>query len=243
MTSRKTFFRIATPVILSVVLLGVAILFTGRHPQTPETGTVARAQPSQQTTATTPAYLLSEKPLLRPLPVSHKSLTHEWTHGDGSDLEVIGKLAHNPDEFIRMAGENERIKRRQLVYRRETAATVVQRARATGEPVRSLTLPGLDGREIHVQVTGSELAYSGLSGTFTGRVAGREQSIVTLAFKNNREAFSVSSPEDGLYLEAEPREPGEVIIKEIDPATYASGRCGSDEYHQAQESQQKSPGH
>lgn len=243
MNLRKTLFRFAPAAALSLVLLGVVILITGRSPQTPEAGSVARAVPSRQTTSARPAPSLSEKTPLRPLPVSHQTLTHEWTEGDGFDPAVIEKLAHNPDEFIRMAEENERIKRRQLVYRRETAATVVQRARATGEPVRSLTLPGLDGREIHVEVTGSELAFSGLSGTFTGRVAGKQQSIVTLAFKNNREAFSVSSPEDGLYLEAEPREPGEIIIKEIDPATYASGRCGSDEYHQAQENPKNSPGH
>lgn len=156
---------------------------------------------------------------------------NEWTEGDCSDPLVIEKLAHNPDEFIRMAEENERIKSRQLVYRRETAAALVQQARATGEPVRSLTLPGLDGQEIHVEVTGSDLALSGLSGTFTGRVVGKQQSIVTLAFKNNREAFSVSSPEENLFLEAEPREPGEVIIKEIDPATYVSGKCGNDPNH------------
>lgn len=146
------------------------------------------------------------------------------------DPQVIGKIAHNQEEFLRMAGENERIKRRQLVYRRDTAAAVVQRARATGEPIRRLTLPGLDGQEIDVEVTGADLAFSGLSGTFTGRLPGKSQSLVTLAFKNHREAFSVSSPEDGLFLEAEPREPGQIIVKAIDPATYVPGKCGNPDH-------------
>ncbi|MES2476600.1 MAG: hypothetical protein V4640_12525 [Verrucomicrobiota bacterium] len=168
---------------------------------------------------------------LRPLPVALTSGTHEWTQDDATLPEVIEKIAHNPEEFIRLVEENELIKRRQLVYRKDIAAAVVQRARTTGETIRSLTLPGLDGQEIHVEVTASDLAHSGLSGTFTGRVAGKQLSIVTLAFKLGREAYSVSSPEDNLYLEAEPREPNEVLIKEIDPATYVSGKCGNPDHN------------
>ncbi len=167
---------------------------------------------------------------LRPLPIVQESATHQWTEGNGSAVEVVTQIAHNDDEVIRMMEENERIKRRQLVYRQDTAAAVVQRARAAGESVRRLTLPGLDGQEIEVEVIRADLALSGLSGSFTGRIAGKQQSMVTLAFKLGREAFSIASPEDRLYLEAEPREPGEVIVKTIDPSTYATGHCGTPEY-------------
>jgi len=225
--------RVLVPLVPCLFLVALALWLMPRDAGTlavkvPETQTVQGDQVASPVPRPSAKF---ESVQLRPLPVSMTKGMNEWTEGDGSDPQVIEKLAHNPDEFIRMAEENERIKRRQLVYRRETAAVLVQRARASGEPVRGLTLPGLDGREIHVEVTNSDLAYSGLSGTFTGRVVGKQQSIVTLAFKNNREAFSVSSPEENLYLEAEPREPGEVIIKEIDPATYVPGKCGNDPNH------------
>lgn len=225
--------RVLIPLVPCLLTVAAVIWFMPR-----ETGSRAVAIPQEAAPAKAPAAPPVAPPadafgkvVLRPLPVSLTKGTNEWTEGDCSDPGVIEKLAHNPDEFVRMAEENERIKRRQLVYRRETAAAIVQQARATGEPIRELVLPGLDGKEIRMEVTGSDLAFSGLSGTFTGRVAGQQQSIVTLAFKNNREAFSVSSPDEGLFLEAEPREPGEVIIKEIDPATYVPGKCGNDPNH------------
>lgn len=225
--------RVLVPLVPCLLIVATIVCLMPRDPgnRAVKVSGASSVQGTPSASPTPPSSATFESVQLRPLPVSLRKGSNEWTEGDCSDPLVIEKLAHNPDEFIRMAEENERIKRRQLVYRRETAAALVQQARATGEPVRKLTLPGMDGREIHVEVTGSDLALSGLSGTFTGRVAGQQQSIVTVAFKNNREAFSVSSPEENLFLEAEPREPGEVIIKEIDPATYVSGKCGNDPNH------------
>lgn len=161
-----------------------------------------------------------EAPVLRPLPVAHGSETHEWTDGDATATEVIEKIAHNPEEFIRLVEENDRIQRRQLVYRKTPAWELVQQSRGAEQPIRTLVLPGLDGREIEVEVTGSDLSFSGLSGTFTGRVAGKPQSLVTLAFDRGREAFTVLSPEDGIYLQGHPREPGEIIVTRFLPDTY-----------------------
>jgi hypothetical protein len=169
--------------------------------------------------------------LLRPLPVAMTSATHEWTAGDGFDLAVIERIAHSPDELRKLVEENGRIKRRQLVYRNETAALVIQRARLTGEPVRRLTLPALDGEELDFVIDRADLAPSGQSGTFTGRLADRPDSLVTLAFRFGREAFTVLSPADDLYLQADPREPGEIIVKSIDPAVYAHARCGNPDHN------------
>ncbi len=225
-------FKIAWPLALAAVT--ATLFFSHRDAGTPASPRGAvRNDAAAVVKAGMPAAVAEGTPerparvIALPLPVAVKSGTHGWTAGDASSVPVIEKLAHNPDEVIRMVEENDRIKRRQLVYRNDTADAVVQRARATGEPVRRLTLPGLDGKEIDFEVSRADLALSGLSGTFTGRVAGKGQSIVTLAFKNGREAFSVSSPEDGLFLEAEPREPGQVIVKEIDPNTYVPGKCGN----------------
>lgn len=169
-------------------------------------------------------------PLARPLDVGNFSARHEWTQGDCMDPAIIERLAANPDEFIKMVEENDRIKRRQLVYRKETAALLVQQARASGEPLRHFTLPDLDGRELKVEIISSDLSPSGQSGSFHGRLAGRPESLVTLAFEFGTEAFTVLSPEDGLYLQADPREPGELIVKSIDPAIYAAFKCGNPDH-------------
>lgn len=162
----------------------------------------------------------------RPIPVSFRSATHEWTADDATDLKVIERIAHNPDEIIKMVEENERILRRQLVYRKETAAKLVQKARLNGQPVKQFILPGLDGRELEVEVISSDLAPSGQTGTFHGRLSGRQQSLVTLAFEFGVEAFTVLSPEDGIYLQADPRESGELIVKSFDPDKYVPFQCG-----------------
>jgi hypothetical protein len=85
---------------------------------------------------------------------------------------------------------------------------LVERAKAAGQPLRRLTLPAFDGQELEVAVTNADLAPSGLSGTFTGQLPGRGQSLVTLAFSKGHEAFTVVSPEDGTFLQGHPREPG-----------------------------------
>jgi hypothetical protein len=179
-------------------------------------------------TAADPAHPAA--PLARPLEVANSSARHEWTQGDCMDPAIIERLAANPDEFIKMVEENDRIKRRQLVYRKETAALLVQQARASGEPLRQFTLPDLDGRELMVEIISSDLSPSGQSGSFHGRLAGQPESLVTLAFEFGTEAFTVLSPEDGLYLQADPREPGELIVKSIDPDIYVAFKCGNPDH-------------
>lgn len=183
--------------------------------------------PVTPVTPTSPAETFPEEVVLRPLPISLTSARHEWTDGDTSDPGVIQRIAHNPDEAIRMIEENERIHRRQLVYRKETTAAAVQQAMARGERISRLTLPGLDGQELVFQLERADLASSGQTGTFTGHLAGKPSSQVSLAYKFGREAFTVISPDDNLYLQADPREPGEIIVKAIDPATYIQGTCGN----------------
>lgn len=159
---------------------------------------------------------------LRPFAVAYEGSAGQWTREDGRDTNVIRRLAHNDLEYQRMVAENDRIQRRQLVYRPDTAAAVLQRARLSGEPVKQLTLPGLDGQELQFTVTRADLEPSWQAGTFTGQLANRPNSMVTLAFKFGRESFTVVSPDDGLYLQAWPREPGEVIITSFDPDVYTA---------------------
>lgn len=163
----------------------------------------------------------------RPLAVAQSTDRHEWTAADGRDPAVIAQLAHNRLEYQRLIEENDRIFRRQLVYRRETAAAAVQQARASGQPLTHLVLPDFDGREHLIEITHTELHPSGLEGQFGGRLAGHPDSMVTLAFQVGREAFTILAPSAGVFLQADPREPGEILLKHIDPATYVVGVCGN----------------
>jgi hypothetical protein len=163
----------------------------------------------------------------RPLGVSRESSNYEWTAEDGKDTNVIRRLAHNDLEYQHLVEENSRIISRQLVYCNETADIVVERSRLSGKPVQQLTLPGLDGREVQFEITSADLSPSGQQGAFAGHVTGHVDSTVTLAFKGGREAFTILSPSDGLYLQGDPREPGELIVKSINPETYVVGVCGN----------------
>ncbi|MFO1487822.1 MAG: hypothetical protein U1F65_05025 [Verrucomicrobiota bacterium] len=160
--------------------------------------------------------------------IAQESAAFRWTNEDAKDTNVIRRLAHNDLEYERMVAENARIQRRQLVYHRDTLAAQIQRAKLSQEPLRHFVLPALDGREVSVEVSRDDVNPSGQQGTLTGRVAGKPDSLVTLAFKGGREAFTILSPAEQLYLVAEPREPGELIVKQIDPATYTAGAdCGN----------------
>jgi len=163
----------------------------------------------------------------RPFPVVRETATLQWTAEDGKDTNVIRRLAHNDLEYQRMVGENSRIIRRQLVYQKDTPDVLIERAKLSGERIQQITLPGLDGQEVVFEITKSDLNPSGQQGSFAGHVAGRADSMVTLAFKGGREAFTVISPSDGLYLQGDPYEPGEVVVKSIDPDTYVQGVCGN----------------
>ncbi len=158
---------------------------------------------------------------LRPFPVANESKSHQWTSADGKDTNVIRQLAHNPLEYARMVEENSRIKRRQLVYRKETVPQLLQQLQPAGARLQSFTLPGLDGAEFEVEVTDTKVNGAAQSGSVNGRVKGRSGSMVSVGFYNGSESFNLLSPEDGVYLTADAREPGEVIVKEIDPDKYS----------------------
>ncbi len=159
----------------------------------------------------------------RPLKVAYESPKYQFTLENGKDTNVIRQLAHNPLEYQRMVDENARIFQRQLVYLKETAASVFEQAKLTGQPVHELALPGID-REMEFEIVKSA-GDSGSSrqGMYSGHLVGNNDSLVTLAFQDGREAFTVLSPKDNLYVVGEPRDPGQVIVKAIDPSTYGVG--------------------
>lgn len=181
------------------------------------------------TNATKPALANSARPVpanypdfkKRPLPVAYESTNSQWTLADGKDTNVIRQLAHNPLEYARMVEENSRIIKRELVYRKETVPQLLQQLLPAGQRLQSFTLPGVDGSEFEVEVTETHVNGMAQSGSVNGRIKGRYGSMVSVGFYNGSESFNIISPEDGVYLTADAREPGEVIVKQIDPDKYS----------------------
>jgi|GEM_PF-968933 len=165
---------------------------------------------------------------MRPLPVGIEGTNNQWTVADGKDTNIIRQLAHNPLEYARMVDENSRIFRRQLVYLKETAASVFEQARLTGAAVTQLTVPVMDGRELTFEIARRDSSGSSRQGMFSGHLVGNPDSLVTMAFEDGREAFTILSPKDNVFVIAEPRENGQVIVKAIDPNTYGVGLAPGD---------------
>ena len=223
--------KVALAVVVAVFLAWLGIHWRGRvAPAKPAPAASAPATsrnavmaiPAPAVITPTPPSASAPGVTLRPLAVAKESATHAWTAEDGRAPEVIRRIAHNEWEERRLLEENPRITGRQLVYRKEPVFIAVERSRAAGENLRAFTLPGFDGREFAVEVMRADLEPSGLSGTLTGRLPGLGESVVTIAFKQGREAFTVISPEDGTFLQGHPREPGEIILSSFVPETYLS---------------------
>ncbi len=159
---------------------------------------------------------------VRPFKVAESNFIYGWTGEDGRDTNVILRLAHNSLEYQRMVMENAAIYQRELVYFNEGLASLAQQAAQAGEKLRQITLPGLDGQQWVVDVTRTDLRDNGSAGEIYGQLPGQADSTVTAAFINNREAFTVDSPQEQVYLVGEAREPGEMVVKSINPALYGS---------------------
>lgn len=157
---------------------------------------------------------------LHPFKVARSSSAYGWTAEDGTDTNIIRELAHNELEYKRMVIENDKIYARQLVYHTEPFVAQAQQAVQSGRSLQQITLPGLDGQELQAVVTRTDLRDGGSQGQIYAQLPGDPNSMVTVAFVDGREAFTVISPQDQLYLQAEAREPGEIVVKRINPNTY-----------------------
>ena len=194
------------------------------------TNQISRSPMSNATTTPAMAGALANYPdfKMRPLAVSIESTNNQWTSADGKDTNIIRQLAHNPLEYGRMVDENSRIFQRQLVYLKETAASVFEQAKLAGSTVTQLTLPGLDGQEMTFEIARREGGGSSRQGMFSGHLVGNADSLVTMAFEDGREAFTILSPKDNVFVVGEPRENGQVIVKAIDPNRYGVGPAPGD---------------
>ena len=223
MTAR-TRRRIALGTLTLAALTALVWWQNGRHSASAAAAPLQAPAASAPTPPPAPRANPTAPQILRPLSASVETERHAWTREDAKAPEVIELLAHNPDEFTRMMEENTRIKRRQLVYRKEPVALLIEQARASGKPFTRFTLPALDGKEVEVEVL--ETRVDGPRGAVMGRIVGHLDSLACVGFSGACESFNIMSPEDGLFIAADSREPGEVILKEIDPAVYSPMPCG-----------------
>ncbi len=157
---------------------------------------------------------------LHPFAATKVSGPFQWTSEDGTDTNIIQQIAHNDHEYHRMVLENKTIYRRQLVYFNNSFASRAQNAVQAHQGIEQITLPGLDGQTFTVHVTKTDFRNGGSKGRIYGHLQDDPDSMVTVAFVNDREAFTIISARDQVYLQAESREPGEVIVKSINPKTY-----------------------
>jgi hypothetical protein len=211
-----------TLVLAALVALGLVIW--AAQPRRLAVPAKASAPDSAAVGTTKPAGLLPAEdfPWFRshPFKVAHSNADYGWTAEDGRDTNVMRRLAHNEGEYRRMRIENDAIFRRQLIYFTQGFAPLAQQAMQTGQGLKQITLPGLDGQEFSVDVTRTDFRNGGSQGQIYGQLPGQPGSMVTVAFLNMREAFTVISPQNHIYLQAEAREPGEVVVKSINPALY-----------------------
>src|SRR5690348_13932743 len=237
--AKRAFAWILAGIVVLAILVAALPAFRKSTPRETQTLTqrssvVSRAAPPVVSNSTHPPAVkstgISNYPdfKLRPLPVGMESTNNQWALADGKDTNVIRQLAHNPLEYARMVDENARIFRRQLVYLKETAAAVFEQAKLTDSPVTQLTLPALDGRELTFEIARRQDVGSSRRGMFSGHLVGNADSLVTMAFEDGREAFTILSPRDGIFVVGEPRENGQVIVKAIDLNTYGVGPAPGD---------------
>lgn len=200
-----------------VILTGAGITVAGNSARAGTTNTVAVSTVTASNMAATyPDFRL------RPFQAATVKGAFQWTSEDGKNTNIIRQLAHNDREYRRMALENATIYRRQLVYIGASFAALAQNAAQTRQGIKQIQLPGLDGQVFTVEVARADIRNDGNRGQIYGHLEDQPDSMVTVAFLKNREAFTIISPKDGVYLQAESREPGEVIIKSVNPKTYGA---------------------
>lgn len=177
-------------------------------------------------TPDTPHPALLESQPQYPLPVAWEGRRFQWAAGDCMEPDILRRLARHEREYERMWEENRRIQRRQLVYIKEPAALLAQRTRVHGHAGQRLLVPGLDGKELEVEIERVDLEPSGQAGVFIGRLVDHPDSLVTLAFESCREAFTVLAPSAGLYLQGHPRQSCEMFVTSFDLDLYLPLPCG-----------------
>ena len=157
--------------------------------------------------------------IIEPFEVKKSNDRHGWTMINARSLEHIDLLSHNDDERERHIEENLWVTYRELVYRKDTFTDLVNQALANQEELEELILPGIEGKEYRVEVLDVDHRVNddGVNeGSITGRLVGDPTSSVHLGYYGQREAGGITSTEQQIFLSYDPREDGQLIVKQVD---------------------------
>ena len=181
---------------------------------------VAKKTPSSgRATVKTEDGLLYSDFVVKPFEVKKSNERHGWTVVDARKPEHLDLLSHNDIERERHADENFWVSRRELVYRNETLLDSVRTAQGNNEELKEIILPGFDGEEYRVEVieVDDRVNEEGIQdGSIFGRLVDDPNSTVHLGYYDQRESGGIISDELGIYLSYDPRQDGQLIIKEVD---------------------------
>jgi hypothetical protein len=169
-----------------------------------------------------------------PFPITRSSDHHSWTSINAISPKDIDSLAHNDHERERHLTENFYVVRRELVYRKTTFRDVAESHLAAGTQPETVLLPGFDGQEYEVVVKSWEASPANAperEGVFNGHLKDDPDSQVHLAYYEGSETGYIISERLGLHLAIDPREPRQIMVKQIDPELEAMTQqgleCGS----------------
>ena len=157
--------------------------------------------------------------VMDPFEVKKSNERHGWTMIDARSLEHIDLLSHNDEERKRHIEENLWVSYRELVYRKDTFTDLIKQAAANQEELKEVILPGIGGKEYQIEVLNVEhhVNDEGVDeGTITGRLVDDPDSTVHLGYYGQREGGGITSIEQQVFLSYDPREDGQLIVKQVD---------------------------
>jgi hypothetical protein len=159
---------------------------------------------------------------LKPFPVTQKSAEFAWTSIDGKTAAAVRELSHNDLEEGRLTGDNAWVEKRQLVYCDDYIGDLGQSVANDAPHLKSIKLPGFDGVEYDVDVDRTDSPQGAMEWNIAGHLKGRPDTMVSLSTVHGYTAIVIFAPD--FYIEGDAREPGEVVLNQIDRQAKRDGK-------------------
>ncbi|MBK1882082.1 hypothetical protein JIN85_06630 [Luteolibacter pohnpeiensis] len=151
---------------------------------------------------------------LRPFAVSMRSDDFAWTAEDGKTDEAMRDLSHTEEEEDRLKTDNQWVNKRQLVYCSDYIESLGKEVATQGAALKTAKLPGFDGKEYEVEIVRAESPQGTNEWNISGTLKDRPDTMVAMSSVHGYTSLVIVSPE--IYIEGDAREPGEVVLNQID---------------------------
>jgi len=151
---------------------------------------------------------------LKPFPVTHQSDAFAWTGIDGKTPQAMHDLAHTDAEEERLQFENPWVEKRQLVYCDDYIQTLGKSVAGDPANLKAIRLPGFDGQEFEVDVDRTESPQGVMEWNVAGHLKDRPDTLVSISTVHGYTSIVMIAPD--FYIEGDAREPGEVVLNQID---------------------------